>query len=102
MAEIEKPRYRTSKLALWLSSGLAWAVILSLVAGALAGREQAVAMASIVVPSMVLLIAALLGLHRAFGSMDMRTLSEAATRREHRRWRGPPDDEGPVEGEPGA
>lgn len=75
MVEIVKPSYSTSKRALWLSSGLAWAVILSLVAGALAGQREAVAMASIVVPSMVLLIASMLGLHRFFGSMDMRTMA---------------------------
>lgn len=75
MADIDKPSYSTSKRALWLSSALAWLVILALVAGALAGQREAVAMASIVVPSMVLLIAAMLGLHRFFGSMDMRTIA---------------------------
>jgi hypothetical protein len=70
-----KPTYSTSKRALWLSSSLAWLVILALVFGALAGQREAVAMASIVVPSMVLLIAAMLGLHRLFGSMDMRTMN---------------------------
>lgn len=69
-----RPAYSTSKRALWISGALAWLVIVSLVGGALAGERVAVDMAGIVVPSMVFLIVAMLGLHRAFGSLDMRTL----------------------------
>jgi hypothetical protein len=87
-----RPAYSTSKRALWLSSALAWLVIIALVWGALNGEREAVAMASIVVPSMVLLIAAMLGIHRAFGSMDMRTMRSAPPRGSPRRHR-PPDVE---------
>jgi ABC-type xylose transport system permease subunit len=69
---VAKPSYRTSKRALWLSSALAWLVILSLTVGACLGSEQAVAFGSIAVPSMVMIIVGLLGVHRGFGSYDMR------------------------------
>lgn len=75
MTDLQKPSYSTSKRALWLSSGLAWLVIVSLVGGALTGQRLAVEMASIVVPSMVLLIVAILGVHRGFGSLDMRSMA---------------------------
>lgn len=75
MSDLQKPSYSTSKRALWLSSGLAWLVIVSLVGGALAGQRLAVDMAAIVVPSMVLLIVAILGVHRGFGSVDMRSMA---------------------------
>lgn len=68
----KKPTYRTSKKALWISSALAWLVILALVIGALMDAPQAVPMAEIAVPSLVVLIAALLGVHRGFGSLDLR------------------------------
>lgn len=80
----EKPAYTTSKRALWLSGALAWLVIVSLVGGALTGNRVAVDMAGIVVPSMVFLIVAMLGLHRAFGSLDMRTLHARPQPRQRR------------------
>lgn len=67
-----KPSYGTSKKALWISSALAWMTIFLLIAGGLAGRQQAVELAGIIVPSMVFLIAAMLGIHRFSGSMDFR------------------------------
>lgn len=70
---MEKPSYRTSKNALWLSIWAAWATILMLAVGAVMGSEQAVAFGSIAVPSMSIMIPAMLGVHRGFGSMDMRT-----------------------------
>ncbi|QCI65645.1 NAD(P)+ transhydrogenase beta chain [Phreatobacter stygius] len=73
-----KPGYSLTRQAFWVSFVLAWCVILAIVYGALAGQAQAVALAPIVVPSMVLMIAALLGIHRAFGSMDMRAQAAAA------------------------
>jgi ABC-type xylose transport system permease subunit len=69
---VSKPAYRTSKKALWLSSALAWLVILALTVGACLGSEQAVAFGTIAVPSMVAIIVGLLGVHRGFGSYDMR------------------------------
>lgn len=71
---MEKPTYSTTKQALTWSLGLGWAVIIALTGGALMGQRLAIDMAWIVVPSMVALIVSILGLHRAFGSMDMRTM----------------------------
>lgn len=67
-----KPSYSTSKRHLWLSSAMAWLVIVLCAAGALLGKPEAVAFGTIAVPSMVALIAALLGIHRISGSMDFR------------------------------
>ncbi|SOC83103.1 hypothetical protein SAMN05421890_1548 [Ensifer adhaerens] len=70
---MEKPRYSTSKAALWLSSACAWLVIFVLAAGAAIFKsEQAVAFGNITVPSMVGLILGILGIHRIGGSFDMR------------------------------
>ncbi|WP_457587307.1 NAD(P)+ transhydrogenase beta chain [Ensifer canadensis] len=70
---MDKPSYSTSKKHLWLSSAMSWLVILICAAGALMGRPEAVAFGTIAVPSMVALIAALLGIHRISGSMDFRS-----------------------------
>jgi hypothetical protein len=90
---LRKPAYRLSRLAFWWSFVLAWGVILAIVAGALAGWHDAVEIGRITIPSMVIMIAALLGIHRAFGAMDLRALTAVA---------GPasiidPDREGTVE-----
>jgi hypothetical protein len=70
----QRPAYSTSKRAMWLCGGLAWGVVYMIVIGGLRGSAESVALANIVVPSMVMMIVALLGVHRAFGSMDMRTM----------------------------
>ncbi|MCF1492481.1 NAD(P)+ transhydrogenase beta chain [Agrobacterium vitis] len=75
---MEKPSYTTSKQWLWCSGALAWTVILALTIGACLGSEQAVAFGNVAVPSMVGLIVALLGVHRAFGSLDMRAMTRGA------------------------
>lgn len=75
---MKKPTYGTSKRHLWLSSFLAWVVIILLAVGAVLGSEQAVAFGNIALPSMVALIVALLGIHRGFGSMDMKTMGYQA------------------------
>ena len=67
-----KPSYSTSKRHLLYSSVLAWSVILICAIGAVMGRSEAVAFGTIAVPSMVALIAAMLGIHRISGSMDFR------------------------------
>lgn len=72
---MQKPSYTTSKQWLWCSGALSWAVILSLTIAACLGSVQAVAFGTIAVPSMVGLIVALLGIHRAFGSLDMRSMT---------------------------
>lgn len=71
---MQKPSYSLTRSAFWWSFIMAWGVILTLVGGALYGVAEAAPMAGIVVPSMVVMIAALLGIHRAFGSIDMKTL----------------------------
>ncbi|MDX3977168.1 NAD(P)+ transhydrogenase beta chain [Shinella sp.] len=68
----EKPSYSTSKRHLLYSSVLPWTVILLCAIGALMGKPEAVAFGTIAVPSMVALIAAMLGIHRISGSMDFR------------------------------
>lgn len=65
-----KPTYSTTKRAIWINTGLAWAVILLLAAGAVAGSAEAVAFANIALPSMVALIVGALGIHRHYGSRD--------------------------------
>ncbi|KAB2772916.1 NAD(P)+ transhydrogenase beta chain [Brucella anthropi] len=70
---IKEPGYRSTRRYLWGSFYLAWAVILILVGAASIGSEQAVAIAPIVVPSMVALIVGVLGVHRGFGSVDFRS-----------------------------
>lgn len=74
---MQKPSYSTSKRALWLSSVMAWIVILILAIGAAMGGK-AVEFGAIAVPSMVALIAALLGIHRGFGSLDFRASRDQA------------------------
>lgn len=96
MADQQRPTYSTSKRAMWLSGACAWAAIFAVIAGALRGSPESVAIASIVIPSMVMMIVALLGVHRAFGSLDMRTM--AGTLRPARRSR---DRQPQREGEPG-
>ena len=75
---MQKPSYRTSKLAIWLSSSLAWLVILALTAGAVA-TGQVIAFAQIALPMMVGLIAIMLGIHRGLGSLDMWTMTRSAS-----------------------
>lgn len=73
----KRPAYRTTRLQLGASFFLAWAVILLIVIGGLRGSREAVDLAGITLPSMILLIAALLGIHRYTGSMDFRTMQES-------------------------
>lgn len=72
---MEKPSYGTSKRLIWISLAMAWIVILVLAFGAALGSEQAVAFGTVAVPSMVALIVAVLGVHRGFGSLDMKTMA---------------------------
>lgn len=77
-----KPSYSTSKRQLWFSSVMAWAVILVCALGAIMGKPEAVSFGTIAVPSMVALIAALLGIHRISGSMDFRTANQPRDQQE--------------------
>jgi hypothetical protein len=70
-----KPGYTTTRQALWLSSALAWGAIYLIIVGAFYGVSEAADLAGITIPSMVVLISAMLGIHRFSGSMDMRTIA---------------------------
>jgi len=72
---LAKPGYSLTRRAFWLSFVLAWLVIFMIVIGALLGIAAAVDLAPVVIPSMIMLIAALLGIHRFAGSMDYRASS---------------------------
>lgn len=74
---MQKPRYSLTRQAFWVSFVFAWFTILVIVVGGLAGRPQAVELAGLTIPSMVILIASLLGIHRAFGSADFRAAANA-------------------------
>ncbi|WP_052182720.1 hypothetical protein [Rhizobium sp. YS-1r] len=73
---MRKPGYRLTRQAFWLSFLFAWGVIGAIVYHGVRGSEQAVALANIVVPSMIVLIAALLGIHRFSGAMDFRAMTD--------------------------
>ncbi len=72
------PTYNTTKRQMRLSFLFGWLVIFLLVAGGLYGSREAVDLAAIVVPSMILLIAATLGIHRYTGSLDFRAMYDRA------------------------
>ncbi|MDG3580399.1 NAD(P)+ transhydrogenase beta chain [Rhizobium sp. YJ-22] len=67
-----KPGYTTTRQMLWISFGSSWAINFAVVIGALLRVPQAIELAQITFPTMVLLIASLLGIHRGFGSLDYR------------------------------
>ena len=56
---IQKPSYGTTKTQMRWAFALAWMTIETLILGALSGIQYAVELAPIVIPSMILLIAAL-------------------------------------------
>jgi hypothetical protein len=71
------PAYNTTKRWMKLSFIFGWLVIFLIILGGLRGSREAVELAGIVVPSMILLIAAMLGIHRYTGSMDFRAMQDA-------------------------
>lgn len=73
----QKPTYRTTRQQIWWSFFLGWSVILSIVFAGVLGSRQAVELAPTVVPSMIIMIAAMLGIHRGFGSLDFRAARDA-------------------------
>lgn len=89
---MQKPSYSTTKRALWLSSAMAWFVIIILAIGA-AINDKAVEFGSIAVPSMVAVIVGILGIHRGFGSVDMHLMTRGAKP-------DPPAVEPPAGGQP--
>lgn len=77
---MRKPSYSLTRQAFWVSFIFAWGLIFWVCWAALQrGSAEAVSLSNIVIPSMVMMIAALLGIHRAFGALDMRTLATTAT-----------------------
>ena len=72
--------YRLSKRAFWLSFWFSWVVAFILLFAGLFGpediRAQAATMAPIYMPSMVLVILGVLGIHRLSGSSDLRSQLE--------------------------
>lgn len=89
----ERPTYRTSKRAMWISGGFAWSLMFIVVIGAFRGSAESVAIAGIVIPTMAGMIVAMLGLHRAFGSLDFRALNGPRPRRQNRPRADPPPEE---------
>lgn len=89
---MDKPSYRTTKRTLWLSSAMAWFVILILAVGA-AIHDKAVEFGTIAVPSMVMIILGVLGIHRGFGSVDMHLMTRGSKP-------DPPTIEPPAGGQP--
>ncbi len=75
---IQKPSYGTTKTQMRWAFALAWMTIETLILGALSGIHYAVELAPIVIPSMILLIAAMLGIHRYTGSLDFRAAQDLA------------------------
>jgi hypothetical protein len=74
-----KPSYSTSKQMLWCSAAAAWAVIFALTVGAVLGSDQAVGFGTVTIPCMCALIASMLGIHRHYGSLDMKTMTDAVS-----------------------
>lgn len=70
---IKRPTYTLTRSAFWMSFWFTWGFLAALLVGALCGLPQAVPLAGIAFPSLVTLLAALLGIHRLFGSQDLRT-----------------------------
>lgn len=75
-----RPTYRLSKRAFWLSFWFSWVVAFVLLFAGLFGpediRAQAATMAPVYMPSMVLVILGVLGIHRLSGSSDLRSQLE--------------------------
>ena len=89
---MEKPRYTSSKRMIYGSLVAAWGLIYLLAyAAGFRESEKAVAFASIVIPLAFGLIVMLLGVHRGFWSLDMRTMLK------HQPYpREPPADDDPL------
>ncbi|MGY5789071.1 NAD(P)+ transhydrogenase beta chain len=69
-----KPSYSLSREQLRISFWLAWLVIFCIVGfGLVYHSREAIDLASIVIPSMILLIMGMLGIHRFAGASDFRS-----------------------------
>lgn len=74
-----KPTYGTSKRYLWGSFWASWGGVYLLIIGALVGRTEATGMATIALPALLTLIAAMLGVHRHYGSKDFEATAQSET-----------------------
>ncbi|MBB4122932.1 NAD(P)+ transhydrogenase beta chain [Martelella radicis] len=74
---IRKPQYKSSKLYIGASLGCAWLVIFVIVVAAVQTPNGTMTLITTVIPTMVGVILALLGIHRGFGSLDMRTIAKS-------------------------
>lgn len=72
-----KPSYGTSKSYLWGSFWASWGCVYLLIMGALLGSKEAEGMATLAIPSLLALIAAMLGVHRHYGSKDFEATASA-------------------------
>lgn len=68
-----KPTYRMTRRWNWISFLLSWAILVGIVVAAVRGSQEAVAIAPVFVPSLCLMIAALIGIHRWTGAMDFQS-----------------------------
>jgi|GEM_PF-1034073 len=91
MSKLQKPGYALTRRAFWISFGLAWLVIVLIVCGAIVGAHELGDLAAVVIPSMVALIAAMLGIHRFAGSLDMRSIVDEAQGDARGEREGPPE-----------
>lgn len=72
-----RPSYGTSKRYLWGSFWASWGAIYLVIIGALLGSTEAVGMSTLAIPSLLTLIAAMLGVHRHYGSKDFEATASA-------------------------
>ncbi|UWU13254.1 NAD(P)+ transhydrogenase beta chain [Rhizobium sullae] len=74
-----KPSYRMTRRWNWISFVLSWAILLTIVIAAIQGSQEAVALAPVFVPSLCVMIAALIGIHRYTGAMDYQSAMSTGT-----------------------
>lgn len=72
-----RPSYGTSKRYLWGSFWASWGAVYLVIVGALFNSTAAMALSTLVIPSMLTLIAAMLGVHRHYGSKDFEATASA-------------------------
>ncbi|MDR6102775.1 hypothetical protein QE369_002972 [Agrobacterium larrymoorei] len=72
-----RPSYGTSKRYLWGSFWAAWGAVYLVIIGALFNSTAAMGLSTLVIPSMLALIAAMLGVHRHYGSKDFEATATA-------------------------
>jgi hypothetical protein len=74
-----KPGYWMTRLAFYVSFALAWSVIMALTWAAIFGEKDVTGYSAIAIPAMCAMVVAILGIHRAYGSVDFKASMAAAT-----------------------